>query len=276
MGFRINTNVQSIAAQRNLTQVKNVQDKSLERLSSGNRIVRAGDDSAGLAISEKMKSEIRSTRQAERNAGDGISLIQTAEGGLNEISNIIIRLRELSIQSASDTVGNEERRFSDLEFKNLTSEIDRIASSTRFNGRNLLNGEGDSVDIQIGAFNGENDRLNYVPSETNGTSKNLAIDSLSVATKQGAQENLQILDDAMNKINENRAGLGALQNRLSSTINNLQIKVENLAAANSRIRDTDVAVEAAELTRSNILSTASVSVLAQANASSSGALRLLS
>jgi flagellin len=275
MGFRINTNVQSIAAQRNLTQVRSIQDRALERLSSGNRIVRAGDDAAGLAISEKLKSEIRSTRQAERNAGDGISLIQTAEGGLNEISNIIIRLRELSIQSASDTVGDVERKFSDLEFQNLTKEVDRIASSTRFNGRELLDGQGDSVDIQIGAFNSDNDRLNYEPRNSDGTSTTLGISGLSVTTKDQAQNNLEVLDTALNSINENRAGLGALQNRLGSTINNLQIKVENLSAANSRIRDTDVAIEAAELMRSNILSEASISVLAQANASGSGALKLI-
>lgn len=276
MGLRINTNIQSLSAQRNLNQVKTRQDKSLERLSSGNRIVRAGDDAAGLAISEKLKAEIRGTRQATRNAGDGISFIQTAEGGLQEISNVLIRLRELSVQSASDTVGNTERQFSDLEFQNLVQEVDRIASATKFNDKNLLNGEGDNVDFQIGTSNNEkNDRLTYKPQHTDARSDTLGISEMSVATKIGAQDNLDKIDQAINHINSNRASLGALQNRLQSTINNLEVKTENLAAANSRIRDTDIAAETAELTKGNILSASGTSVLAQANNSGQIALKLI-
>jgi flagellin len=276
MGLRISTNVQSIAAQRSLGKVRLAQDKSLERLSSGNRIVRAGDDAAGLAISEKLKADIRGTQQSSRNAGDGISMIQTAEGGLNEISSILIRLRELSVQSASDTVGNTEREFSDLEFKSLVSEVGRIASATRFNGRTLLNGEGDNVDIQIGTMNNEkNDRLKYDPAETNASAESIGIADMAVGTKQDAQDNLEALDTSINMINGNRANLGALQNRLQSTINNLDVKVENLAAANSRIRDTDIAQETAELSKNNILSASSTSVLAQANQSGAAALKLI-
>ncbi|MCK5882147.1 MAG: flagellin FliC, partial [Bacteriovoracaceae bacterium] len=143
MGLRINTNVASLSAQRALGNTTKAQSSSLEKLSSGSRIVKAADDAAGLAISEKMKAAIRGTNQAERNANDGISMIQTAEGGLNEVSNILIRLRELSVQSASDTVGDSERQFTDMEYQNLKQEVERISSVTEFNGKKLLNGEGD-------------------------------------------------------------------------------------------------------------------------------------
>ncbi len=276
MGLRINTNVQSIAAQRNLNSVRSDQDKSLERLSSGNRIVRAGDDAAGLAISENLKAEIRSTRQASRNANDGISLIQTAEGSMNEISNILIRLRELSVQSASDTIGEEERKFSDLEFQNMVSEINRISSSTKFNGRNLLSGEGEDVEIQVGTTSNKTyDSLSYQVSSVNAMVDHLGLAGLTVATKEEAQTNMDQVDKAINMINGNRATLGALQNRLGSTIGNLAIKDENLSAANSRVRDTDVALESAELMKTNILTQAGTSVLSQANTSKQMALRLL-
>ncbi|EQC44848.1 putative flagellin protein [Bacteriovorax sp. BSW11_IV] len=276
MGLRINTNVQSLAAQRNLGQVKNSQDNVFQKLSSGQRINKAGDDAAGLAISEKLKADIRSTRQATRNAGDGISMIQTAEGGLNEVSNILVRLRELSVQSASDTVGDTERGFTDLEFQSLVKEVDRIATSTKFNGKDLLSGEGDTLDFQIGIQNNEgNDRISYQPQDSSARVADIGLEGLSVASKEGAQTNLETLDSAISKISGNRANLGALQNRLQSTINNLEVSTENLSAANSRIRDTDVAVETAEMARTNILSNSATSVLAQANQSSQGALRLV-
>jgi flagellin len=276
MGFRINTNVQSLTAQRYLTNVKNQQERSLEKLASGNRIVRAGDDAAGLAISEKLRSEIRSSKQAERNANDGISLIQTAEGGLNEISNIIIRLRELSVQSASDTIGDKERSYSNLEFQSLVQEVDRISNSTKFNTRSLLNGEGGSLEIQVGSDNNPSeDRFVYGAENSNATALALGLAGIDLATKQSAQENLGIIDGALDRVNQNRSQLGALQNRLFSTINNLGVKVESLASANSRIRDTDVAQETAELTRSNILAAAGLSVLTQANSAGATATRLL-
>lgn len=276
MGMRINTNVQSLAAQRSLGNVKKSQDASLEKLASGSRINKAGDDAAGLAISEKLKANIRGTQQATRNTGDGISMVQTAEGGLNEVSNILIRLRELSVQSASDTVGDTERSFTDMEFQSLVKEVDRIAESTKFNGKDLLNGQGDQMDLQIGIYNNEGlDRISYDPSSTSAKASDIGIDGLAVATKGGAQENLETLDKAIEKISGNRANLGALQNRLQSTISNLEVSTENLSAANSRIRDTDIAQQSAELARTNILSNSATSVLAQANQSNQGALRLV-
>jgi flagellin len=276
MGLRIGTNVQSLAAQRSLSNVKKQQGSSLEKLASGSRINKAGDDAAGLAISEKLKADIRGTRQATRNAGDGISLIQTAEGGMNEVNNILIRLRELSVQSASDTIGDKERSYSDKEFQQLVTEVGRIAESTEFNGKTLLNGEGDDMDFQIGLYNDENnDRLTYQPGQSSVTTDNLGIEGLTVSSKEDSQTNLEVLDNAISTVSENRATLGALQNRLTSTINNLEVKTENLSAANSRIRDTDVAAESAELAKANILTASSTSVLAQANNSSSSALQLI-
>ncbi|EQC43594.1 flagellin [Bacteriovorax sp. Seq25_V] len=276
MGMRINTNVQSLAAQRSLGNVKRAQNTSLEKLASGNRINKAGDDAAGLAISEKLKANIRGTQQATRNAGDGISMVQTAEGGLNEVSNILIRLRELSVQSASDTVGDTERKFTDLEFQNLVQEVDRISESTKFNGKNLLNGTGDQMDFQIGINNTEGlDRIAYDPSQSSAKAADIGIEGLTVASKDGAQGNLDVLDTAIEKISGNRANLGALQNRLQSTISNLEVSTENLSAANSRIRDTDIASESAEMARTNILSNSATAVLAQANQSNQGALRLI-
>ncbi|PIK14434.1 flagellin [Halobacteriovorax sp. JY17] len=276
MGLRINTNVQSLAAQRSLGIVKEEQGANLEKMASGSRINKASDDAAGLAISEKLKANIRGSQQAKRNAGDGISMIQTAEGGLNEVSNILVRLRELSVQAASDTIGDQERSFSDLEFQNLVQEVDRIAGSTKFNGRDLLTGEGETADFQVGIMNDDfNDRISYRPQDSAASADAIGIAGLSVGSKEGAQENLESIDSALNKINGNRANLGALQNRLQSTISNLDVKNENLSAANSRIRDTDIAQTSSELTKANILTSASTSVLAQANSSQNAALKLV-
>jgi flagellin len=266
MGLRIATNVQSLAGQRSLNQVKRDQTSSLEKLSSGSRINKSGDDAAGLAISEKLKSNIRGVKQATRNAGDGISLIQTAEGAMNEVNNILIRLRELSVQSASDTIGDKERAYSDMEFQQLVTEVERIATSTTFNEKQLLNGEGDDMEFQIGIHNVEkNDRIKYQASEASIKAEDLGIESLTVSTKADSQENLETIDVAINKVNTNRANLGALQNRLQSTVRNLEVKSENLSGANSRIRDTDIAEESAKLAKANILTASSTSVLAQAN-----------
>jgi flagellin len=276
MGLRINTNTQSIAAQRNLGTNLMEQQHSIEKLASGSRIVRAADDAAGLAISEKMKASIRSIRQDTRNANDGISMIQTAEGGMNEVSNILTRFRELSIQAASDTISDTERGFIDKEVGQLRQEVDRIAKSTEFNGKKLLSGEGDHMDIQIGQNNRpDQDRFSYDPAKTDATTDHLGIGGISVATKEQAQENLGKIDMAIKTLSGNRAELGALQNRLQSSVNNLQIYDENLSAANSRIRDVDVASETATLTKQNILSQASTSVLSQANQNSQLALKLL-
>jgi len=276
MGLRINTNVQSLAAQRNLGTNSMAQKASLEKLSSGTRIARAADDAAGLAVSEKMRAGIRSVRQDIRNANDGISLIQTAEGGMNELSNILVRFRELSIQAASDTLGDTERGFVDKEVQQLGQEIGRITNSTEFNGHKLLNGQGGSIDIQVGLNNkAEEDRFTYDMNKTNVSMDRLGMTGITVATKQDAQENLGKVDEAIKVLSSNRAELGALQNRLQSTVNNLQVYDENLSAARSRIYDVDMASETAELTRTNILTQAGVAVLSQANQNSSMALKLL-
>lgn len=276
MGFRINTNVTSLAAQRTLSQNNNGMEESLGKLSSGTRITKSADDAAGLAISEKLKSFMRGTKQAERNAGDGISMIQIAEGGLNEVSNILTRLRELSVQAASDTVGDPERKFTDLEYQNLKQEIQRISQVTEFNGKKLLNGSGDQYDFQIGINNDEfQDRISYNAQLTNSTLESLGIDALNVSNKDGARESLSTLDTAIQNIAGQRAELGAVQNRLSSTIQNLQVSNENLSAANSRIRDTDYAEETAKRARLNILQNAGTAVLAQSNAQGSSALKLI-
>lgn len=277
MGLRINTNVASLAAQRNLGITKNNTENNLRKLSSGERITRAADDAAGLAISEKLKGHIRGMRQARRNADDGISLIQTAEGGLSEISNVLIRLRELSVQAASDTVGDTERGFSDIEFQQLKDEIQRISKGMDFNGRKLLDGSGGLVEIQVGIHNSPTqDRIAYDSTTTDATLMALGVAAESIASKEGAQLSLEKIDNALQRVNGVRANLGALQNRLQSTVNNLLVSDENLSAANSRIRDVDVAAETADLARNNILQQAGVSVLAQANNAPQFALKLLS
>jgi flagellin len=276
MGLRVGTNVSSLSAQRSLGVSSRQQESSLAKLASGTRITKAGDDAAGLAISEKLKANIRGSRQATRNAGDGISMVQTAEGGLNEVSNILIRLRELSVQSASDTIGDQERSFSNNEFQHLTKEVDRLANTTKFNGLDLLTGEGDSLDFQIGIHNDDfNDRIKYEPQLTSAKTSDLGIEGLTVESKGDAQGNLEKIDNALFSVNGSRASLGALQNRLQSTINNLEVKVENLSSANSRIRDTDVAQESSNLSKQNILTQAGTSVLAQANVSKQAALKLI-
>lgn len=276
MGLRINTNVTSLAAQRTLGNNNADKAQTLGKLSSGTRIVRSADDAAGLAISEKLKAQVRSTNQAERNANDGISMIQTAEGGLNEISNILIRLRELSIQSASDTVGDTERKFTDLEYQNLKQEVERISQVTEFNGKKLLNGAGDNYDFQIGINNDEfQDRISFDTQLLNSSIDNLGVAGLSVSSKESAQEGLASIDAAIQTVSGQRAELGAKQNRLTSTIQNLQVSSENLSAANSRIRDTDYAAETAKKTKLDILTNAGTSVLAQSNAQGQAALNLI-
>jgi flagellin len=276
MGLRINTNLQAMIAQRNLDQNRRAQEGSLERLSSGNRINRAGDDAAGLAISERIRASTRSLSQAGRNAQDGISMIQVAEGGTNEISNILVRMRELSIQGASDTIGDKERSFIDKEVQQLRAEIDRIASTTEFNGTKLLNGSGTALEIQVGiGNNAAQDRLVFDAQQQNVGTDALGIEGISTANKQSSQENLAKLDSALTRLNENRSALGALQNRLQSTINNIGTYRENLEAARSRIRDTDMAAETSELTKNNILAQAGISVLGQANANPQQVLKLL-
>lgn len=276
MGLRINTNIASLNAQRNLGMTRFAMDRTLEKLSSGQRINRAGDDAAGLAISENLKAQIKGLGQAGRNAEDGISLVQIAEGALSETSNILIRLRELAVQAASDTIGATERKFLNVEFEQLTSEIDRIANSTEFNRVPLLNGTGAVFDIQIGTRNDPiTDRLTFDASSADVNVAALGLNLASVADKISAQNSLSSIDQAIISVSGIRADFGALQNRLQSTINNINVSVENLSSANSRVRDADIAKETADLTKNNILVQAGTSVLAQANSYSKNAIQLI-
>jgi flagellin len=276
MGFRINTNIASIAAQRNLGVNNRESESVLSKLSSGTRITKAADDAAGLAISEKMKANIRSMKQADRNANDGISMIQTAEGGLNEVSSILTRMRELAIQTASDTVGDSERTMTNMEYQNLKQELDRISQVTEFNGAKLLDGNGKKYDFQIGVNNDDfQDRIGYDSAQVNARIDDLGVSELDVMSKEGSQASLANVDQAIEKVSGYRAFLGAIQNRLTSTSNNLQVNVENLSQANSRIRDVDYADATAQQAKNSILTAAGTSVLAQANASGQSALKLI-
>jgi len=306
MGLRIQTNIQALTAQRNLVNSTESNNQSMEKLASGYRINKAADDAAGLAISEKLKADIRGLNMAKRNASDGVSLVQTAEGGLNEVGNILSRLRELAVQSSSDTIGNTERGFLNKEYTALKDEIDRITNATEYNGTRLLVGNQESLDsslvnrsnpypleIQVGKDyftsvdeQGQSNPVNVIRIDLQNLNTNTDSNGLNlgrstedggtrVDSKESAQQSLGTLDAAIQKVAEYRSYLGAIQSRLGSTINNLSVQTENFAAANSRIRDTDFADESAKLTQSNILKQAGVAVLSQANQSPQAALRLL-
>ena len=308
MGLRIRTNIASLNAQRRLGNSTDAMNASGGKLASGERINKAADDAAGLAISENLRADVRSLNQAKRNALDGVSLVQTAEGGLMETSNMLVRLRELSVQSASDTVGQTERGFLDKEYQALKSEIDRIANSTEFNGTRLLTGEVPIPDdmqqrvgnpypleVQIGkdyftqsdAIDHPNPtnvirldlkNLNSFSSGENSLQINQSMAGEEIAgidNKVGAQMSIGRLDDAITRVNGYRAYLGSIQNRLGSTIQNLGVQTENLDTARSRIRDTDYAAETAEYSKNKILQQAGTSVLAQANSQGNVALGLL-
>jgi flagellin len=274
MGLRVNTNVASINAQRNLASVTERLSGNYRRLSTGLRISTAADDSAGLAISERLRSQVRSLEQAKRNANDGISFVQTAEGALNEVSSILTRLRELTIQSANGSVSNQDKETLDEEFQSLINEVDRIGRSTEFNGVKLLDGSASTVTFQVGL--GTTTGIDSIAVSLSASlSTTLALNSLDIGSGGSTTTALTNIDTAINTVSSLRGSLGAVQNRLGSTINNLAIQVENLSAAESRIRDVDVAYETAQLTRNNILQQASISVLAQANAAPQSALQLL-
>lgn len=276
MGFRINTNTASLQAQNSLSKVNRESQDSFAKLSSGTRITKSADDAAGLAISEKFKAEIRSAQQANRNANDGISMVQVAEGGLNETSNILVRMRELAIQSASDTVGDVERGMTNMEYQQLKQEVERISQVTEFNGTKLLNGTGDKKEFQIGTGADEfKDRISFEPGQLDASLGSLGAEGLDVSSKDGAHDSLSVVDAAIEKVSSQRAVLGALQNRLTSTSNNLQVFTENMSAANSRIRDVDYADETAKQARNQIITAAGTSVLAQANVSGQNALKLI-
>lgn len=276
MGMRVSTNIAALNAQRNLVSGQRQIQNSTAQLASGQRINRSADDAAGLAISENLKAQVRSNRQASRNANDGISLIQVAEGGLNEISNLVVRLRELGIQAASDTVGDIERGFANKEVQQLKLEIDRIANVTTWGKTKLLDGSAPVFDLQVGVFeNPVDNRISWDGSQNNATLESIGIQEIDYSTKEGAQMALAQLDTASTQVNGMRANLGALQNRLTSTVDNLLIQDENLSAANSRIRDTDMATASSEMIRNNVLLQAGTSTLAQANQSTSLALKLI-
>lgn len=276
MGLRISTNLPSINAQRSLAGSQRIINTSFAQLSSGSRITKAADDAAGLAVSEGLISQVRSFKQAQRNAEDGMSLVQVAEGGLSEISNILTRLRELGVQAASDTLGDRERSFLNMETQQLKAEMERIAQSTRFGTTNLLTGEGNLFDFQVDINNDDfRDRISFDASQMDARTATLGTGDIDYATKNGAQEAMMTIDSAQWMVNGYRANLGAIQNRLLSTQSNLGSSIENLSAANSRIRDADIAQSTAELTKNSILLQASTSVLQQANQAPAAALKLI-
>jgi flagellin len=274
MGLRVNSNIASLNAQRSLSQTTDKLQANFRRLSTGLRISTASDDAAGLAISERFRGQIRSTSQAIRNAQDGISLTQTGEGALNEVSSILIRMRELAIQSSNGTVSAADRSTLNEEFGDLIEEIDRIAKSTTFNGVSLLDGTGSTITFQVGV--GTTSGVDTIQLSTSDTlASTLGLSSLDIGSTGQPTIAIATLDLAINSVSRVRGEFGAAQNRLTTTIANLQIQSENLSAAESRIRDVDVAVETAALTRNSILQQAAISILSQANTQPQAALQLL-
>ena len=275
MPMSIISNVASLAAQRRLGQTSDRLQNSMTRMSTGLRINRAADDTAGLAISERLRSQTRSMAQAERNGMDGISMLQVAEGGMNETSGILARMRELAMQSANDTNSASDRAFLADEFGQLVSEIDRIATVTEFNGTKLLQGNSSTLDFQIGTENTSSDQISVDLADLSMTGTDLSIDSLTIGSKSDAVAALQSIDDAIGMVSEARSVIGSAQNRMQIAVSNLGNMRENLAAADSRIRDADIAQEASQMTRNQILMQSGMAILAQANQQPSMALSLL-
>ncbi len=273
MALTIMTNTASLSAQRNLASTQKALAANVARLSSGMRINQASDDAAGLGISEKMKAQLGSLEQAGRNANDGISMIQVAEGAMNEQAGILTRLRELATQSANGTLGATERGFIGTEKTQLLNELDRISAVTDFNGVKMLGGAAGSVSFQVGTGATSNDSIAVTFDKTDATT--LGVNGIDLSTASGAQSALATIDSAIDKLSTSRANIGAVQNRLNVTVTNLASAHENVTAANSRIRDVDVASETSALTRNQILSQAGIAVLAQANQLPSMALSLL-
>jgi flagellin len=271
MAMYINTNSASLAAQRNLSNTQRDLSANLQKLSSGSRISQASDDAAGLGISERLKAQTRSLSQASRNANDGISMIQVAEGAMNEQSGILSRLRELAVQSANGTLGTQERGYIQAEADELVGELDRISSVTEFNGINMIDAAATSIDMQVGINNGDTITLDFGPTDT----ATLGVDALDYSSAAGASAAIDSIDAAIDTLSSQRATVGAASNRMQVTLTNLSSAHENLSAANSRIRDVDVAEETASMTRNQILSQAGVAVLAQANQLPAAALSLL-
>jgi flagellin len=275
MSLKINTNIASIQGQNALSKSTREMSESQSKLSSGLRITKAADDAAGLAISEKMKSEIRSSKQANRNANDGISLVQTAEGGLSETSSLLTRMKELAMSAANDTLGDSDRINVEHEYQMMKAELDRIASNTEFGGRKLLNGQGSELEFQVGLGGQKMNRVAYNPGAIRSDSTALGVSSGSVLSKESARNTLGSIDGALDKISGHRSMLGSIQNRLQTSSNNLDIYTENMSASNSRIRDVDYAMETANLARANIMTDAGTAVLSQANIDPKAALKLV-
>ncbi|MGE4132673.1 MAG: flagellin [Bdellovibrionales bacterium] len=275
MGLRINTNIASVSAQRVLSKQQLRLEHSQQALASGTRIVKAADDAAGLAVSENIRGQLAGIKAARNNAFNAQSLIQVSEGGLNEISNILIRLRELGVQAASDTVSDVERSFLDQEAQQLVAESDRIAKSTRFGNKALLDGNGEEFEYHVGPFANEDENVIRYKIAADATTSTLGIDGVSLAEKSSSRDTLQSVDDALVMIGKMRADFGAVQSRLQMTTSNLDIQNENLTAAKSRISDADIAYETSEMTSAQILQAASVGVLAQANQNGASALKLI-
>jgi flagellin len=274
MALRINTNVASLNAQRSLTNSTSALNKSLEKLSSGMRINRAADDAAGLAISEALKSDIRSLEQAGRNAADGVSMVQLAEGALDEVSGILVRLRELAEQAANETMGSTERGYIDTEFTTLMEEIDRISGSAEFNGISLLDGNGGTSSILVGIATSDTVDIDLTNTADSAT-LNIDTETLAGTDNAAALSAITAVEAAIDTVSGWRADFGISQNRLESSMRSISNSVENLSAANSRIRDVDIARETSVMTSNQILQQAGVSVLAQANMSPQMALTLL-
>jgi flagellin len=285
MPITLLANITSLTAQRQLRVSQGSLEQSLERLSSGLRINRSADDAAGLGISENLKADIRSLAQAQRNANDGISMTQVAEGAMNEMQGIVGRMRELAVQSANGTLGQTERDYIQTEFNELKAEIGRLAEVTEFNGAKLLNGEASAgMTIQIGIHSSANDRLTMSIARLSASTLGVAaasgasaafIDAQSLSSASAARASLSVFDSAITSLSNARAKLGAVQSRMSVAVTNLSSAQENLSAANSRIRDVDVASETANMTRYQILTQAGVAVLGQANQLPALALSLL-
>lgn len=275
MALRINTNVSSVFAQKHSSRTQERLRSNFEHLSSGLRITKAADDAAGLAVSESMRAEIRSLHQAQRNTNDGISMVQTAESALQEVTNIVSRMRELSVEASSAVLQATERAYLATEFTALQGEIDRISATANFNGLSLANGSTASVAVQVGINDSANDRITVTLQDSRTATLSIDTATIDLGSAGNAQSAITALDTALDSINNSRANLGAAQNRLTSAMHNLENYTENLVEAESRIRDVDFASETADLTRNQIFSQAGVAVLAQANQSPQAALSLL-
>ena len=275
MGLRINTNIASQEVQKNLRANSAQQESEFAKLSSGKRITKSADDAAGLAIAKKLEAETRGLRVASRNANDAISLVQVAEGGLNETSNILVRLRELSVQAASDTVGEAERGYLSMEYEQLVQETDRISQTTTFNGRALLKGEGNVLQFQVGTKADANNQIEFDAGSTDASAESLGVGGTNIRGKQDALTNLGVIDQAIERVSGFRSNFGSIQSRLQSSVNNLDVSMVNQEAARSRIEDVDVAESTAKLASVQIKGAAGIATLSQANQLGQSALRLV-